>query len=118
MEQVELGCKYNKKVEPLLYALRLILGVVFSGITLLYIIHMYNTIPNPHRSVLYLILRTDNIPTSTVINAMLNWLDSGSSRLLAIVVFAFFALYIMWAAMKGNLKVGIRLLFFKFYTLK
>lgn len=61
---------------------------------------------------------SNGMPKSNVLNELLNWLDSGASRVVALVVFTFFALYIMWAAMKGNLKVGIRLIFFKFYTLK
>lgn len=69
-------------------------------------------------SVFYIIWKENGIPKNLVINTVLLWLDSGASRILAIIMFTFFALYIMWAAMKGNLKVGIRLIFFKFYTLK
>ena len=65
-----------------------------------------------------MVFRTKDVPKSLVINSFLLWLDNGAARMLAVIMFTFFALYIMWSAMKGNLKVGIRLIFFKFYTLK
>ena len=65
-----------------------------------------------------MIFRPNNIPIDLVINNLLLWLDNGAARILSIIAFTLFALYIMWAAMKGNLKVGIRIIILKFYTLK
>lgn len=53
-----------------------------------------------------------------MLNTLLLWLDNGVTRVVGVVVFTFFYMYVMWAAIKGNLKIGIRFIFISFYTLK
>lgn len=99
--------QYKHKVEPLVYALKLILGLICIVISLIIVIHMF----------CYVLLKINDRPVHPFINNLLEGLENSSASVLATILFAFIGYYLMFASIKGNVRVGMRLLCFTFYPL-
>jgi LMBR1 domain-containing protein 1 len=99
--------QYKHKVEPLLYVLKLIMGIVCFIISMIIVIHLF----------CYILLKMDDRPVLPFLNDLLEGLESSSVSVLATILFAFIGYYLMFAAIKGNVRVGMRLLCFTFYPL-
>lgn len=94
-------------MEPLVYVLKLILGIICIVISLILMIHIF----------CYLLLKVDGRPVHPFINNLLEGLENSKVSVLATILFAFIGYYMMFAAMKGNVRVGMRVLCFTFYPL-
>lgn len=99
--------QYKHKVEPLVYVIQLLLGLVCIIISLIIVIHFF----------CYILLKVDGRPVHPFLNNMLENLENSSVSVLATILFAFIGYYMMAAAIKGNVRVGMRLLCFTFYPL-
>jgi LMBR1 domain-containing protein 1 len=98
---------YKHKVEPLVYVIKLILGILCIIISLIIMIHIF----------CYLLLKVNGRPVHPFFNNFLEALENSKVSVLATIVFAFIGYYMMLAAIKGNVRVGMRLLCFTFYPL-
>jgi LMBR1 domain-containing protein 1 len=87
--------------------LYLILGLVCIVISLVLIVHLFCQI----------LLRMNGRPVSYFLNNMLEGLETSQVSVLATILFAFIGYYMMLAAIKGNVRVGMRLLCFTFYPM-
>ncbi len=94
-------------MEPLVYVLKLLLGIICIVISLILMIHIF----------CYLLLKVDGRPVHPFINNLLEGLENSKVSVLATILFAFIGYYMMFAAMKGNVRVGMRVLCFTFYPL-
>lgn len=95
------------KLEPCLYVLKLIMGIFFIFVTLLWIIHIY----------LYVLIRINGRPVSPFLNNIFDVMFEGKVDFLGTVFFMFFVLYILVATFKGNVKFGMRFFWFTFYPM-
>lgn len=80
----------------------LFIGFIGAGISAMWIIHifLYNT-----------------VKSHPFLNTMLIQLDTTFS-LFGVAVYAVFAYYLLWATFKGQIKIGMRLLFFQIHPMK
>lgn len=90
-----------------MYFSKLILGLVCIILSLIVIIHIF----------CYNLLRINGRPVQPFLNAFLESLENSSVSVLATVLFAFIGYYLMLATIKGNVRIGMRLLCFTFYPL-
>ena len=65
----------------------------------------------------YLLLKVDGRPVHPFLNDLLEGLENSNVSVLATILFAFIGYYLMLAAIKGNVRVGMRLFCFTFYPL-
>ena len=105
--RLDSSAQYKVKVEPLIYFFKLILGLVSIIISLIVMIHVF----------CYLLLIVNGRPVHPFLNNFLESLENSSASVLATILFAFIGYYLMIAAVKGNVRVGMRLLCFTFYPL-
>jgi LMBR1 domain-containing protein 1 len=94
-------------VEPLVYVIKLLVGIVCIVISLIIVIHLF----------CYILLKINGRPVHPFLNNMLEGLENSSVSVLATIMFAFIGYYLMFCSMKGNVRVGMRLLCFTFYPL-
>ena len=106
-QRLDMTAQYKHKVEPLVYVLKLILGLFCIIISLILVIHIF----------CYSLLKIDGRPVHPFLNDMLEGLEQSKVSVLATIMFAFIGYYMMLAAIKGNVRVGMRLLCFTFYPL-
>ena len=98
---------YKHKVEPLMYVLKLILGLLCIVISLIMAIHIF----------CYLLLKINGRPVHPFLNNLLESLENSSVSVIATILLALIGYYMMLAAIKGNVRVGMRVLCFTFYPL-
>ncbi len=98
---------YKHKVEPMVYIFKLILGILCIIISLILVIHIF----------CYLLLKVDGRPVNPFLNNMLEYLEQSKVSVIATILFALIGYYMMVAAIKGNVRVGMRVLCFTFYPL-
>jgi len=68
---------------------------------------------------MYMVLKDANgYPAHTFLNKMFISLSSSYFDFLGIAMFGGFALYLIFCVMKGNIKFGVRLVFFTFHPMK
>jgi LMBR1 domain-containing protein 1 len=91
----------------MVYIFKLILGIICIVISLILVIHIF----------CYLLLKVDGRPVNPFLNDMLESLEQSKVSVLATIVFALIGYYMMIAAIKGNVRVGMRVLCFTFYPL-
>jgi LMBR1 domain-containing protein 1 len=91
----------------MVYIFKLILGIICIIISLILVIHIF----------CYLLLKVDGRPVNPFLNDMLESLEQSKVSVLATIVFALIGYYMMIAAIKGNVRVGMRVLCFTFYPL-
>ena len=94
-------------MEPLLYALYLVLGAICTVISVVMVIHMF----------LYLILNLNGKPIHAFLNNMLEDVENSKASVFSTVLFAFIGYYLMLCAVKGNIRVGMRFFCVTFYPL-
>lgn len=86
------------KIEPWLYWLKLFFGIFLIIMSLIWIIHIF----------LWVLIKPKGNPVHPFLNNLLEGLRSGHVEFLSTVFFAFLALYLLWATIKGNIKFGLR----------
>lgn len=91
----------------MVYVFKLILGIICIVISLILVIHIF----------CYLLLKVDGRPVNPFLNNMLEYLEQSKVSVLATILFALIGYYMMIAAIKGNVRVGMRVLCFTFYPL-
>jgi len=91
----------------MVYVFKLILGIICIVISLILVIHIF----------CYLLLKVDGRPVNPFLNNMLENLEQSKVSVLATILFALIGYYMMIAAIKGNVRVGMRVLCFTFYPL-
>ena len=91
----------------MVYIFKLILGLVCIIISIILVIHIF----------CYLLLKVDGRPVNPFLNNMLEYLEQSKVSVLATIIFALIGYYMMIAAIKGNVRVGMRVLCFTFYPL-
>jgi len=89
------------KKSDLWYPVYLILGIVTLIVSLLLLLH----------TLLYVAIRSDGIPAHPFLNEMLIGLEHPSVSFLSTIVYAIFAIYLLLAVIKGNIKFGLRFFF-------
>lgn len=90
-------------MEPLLYVLYLVLGVIFACTSLLWIIH--------------LILSVMLTQHYEVINYVFIHLSDNSLSVFTFVIYSYLAFFLLFAAFSGNAKFGMRFGSFTFHAL-
>jgi len=86
------------------YWLQLFLGIVCSGLSVLWVVHI----------VLYILIKP---PPSTFLNAFFQYLDKVWS-LLGTIFFAIFCFYLIFCVIKGNTRLGLKFLLVSLYPMK
>ncbi len=73
----------------------------------------FSLILTPNKSsLIHCVIYIDGFPAASFLNSILNGLqDKSSAGFVATAIFAFLAIYLIWAVTKGNLKFGIRIPF-------
>ena len=62
-------------------------------------------------SLLFLVLQENGVPSHIFLNSILNGLEQNNAQFIAIAIFAFLSLYLLWATTKGAFKFGLRIPF-------
>eukprot|EP00347_Sterkiella_histriomuscorum_P021703 403333058 len=106
-QRLDNTAQYRNKVEPLLYFLKLFLGLCSIVISLIFVIHMF----------VYLILKINDRPVHPFINNLLEAIEISNASVFSTVLFAVIGYYFMFATMKGNVRIGMRCFCFTFYPL-
>lgn len=100
--------QYRHKVEPLLYFLKLLLGIFCIIISLILIIQLFA----------YVLLKVNGKPASPFLNTMLEKIEVSKASVVATVIFALLGYYMMICTIKGNVRVGMRFFCITFYPLR
>lgn len=100
--------KHIRKVEPLLYCLKLVLGIFFAIVSVLWFFHI----------LLYNLIVIDGKPASPFFNDILNRIEESPVSFIATAVFEGLAVYLLFAAIKGNIKFGVRCFCFTFFPVR
>ena len=109
---------------PLVWILKLICGILFFIISLVWWLHMYklkqfyffstiyfNLIFWINRILFVLAPGWDDFPSSPFLNKVLTDLEESGVNFLGTAIFAFLSLYLLWCVQKGNIKFGLRIPF-------
>jgi LMBR1 domain-containing protein 1 len=80
----------------------LCLGFIGGGLSMMWIVHIFVN---------------NTMGANAFLNTMLINLDTSFS-LLGVIAYAIFAFYLLWATFKGQIKIGMRLLFFQIHPMK
>ncbi len=105
---LENTARYRVKVEPILYALSLIAGLIFILCSIFLVIHI----------MVFMIIKTNGLPLDPFLNTLLNTIEDSKASVFATVLFALIGYYMMFAAIKGNVRIGMRFFCVTFYPLK
>jgi LMBR1 domain-containing protein 1 len=76
-------------------------------ISLVMIVHLF----------LYVLLKVNNKSVKPFLNTMLEKIEVSNASFFATVLFAFIGYYLMFCAIKGNVKLGMRFFCFTFYPM-
>jgi len=93
---------------PLIPFAKLIAGIIGIGVSLSWLIHMCIFILPPHPA--HQFLNLFFIKLSDVAH--------GSFPLFGVIAFAIWSLYLLWAVVKGNFKLGVRFVIWKIYPME
>lgn len=103
--------KYNERVEPLKYKLKLVVGLLFAILSICVILQL----------VLCNFLKNDtqgpNSCKVPFLNQPLEWLQRNDFGFISIFIYLLYAMYILYAAYSGNKKLGQRLYIPTYYPL-
>jgi len=89
--------QYRNKVEPILYWIYLILGILCIVISAIIVVHMF----------VYLIIKPNGQPLKPFLNAMLEDIETSNASFFATVIFALIGYYIFACAFIGHVKIGM-----------
>jgi LMBR1 domain-containing protein 1 len=102
-DKVKLAYK-KRGGNPLMHLLNLVLGVIASALSLLWLIHVFA----------YVFITP---PRTTFLNGYFVALDK-FFPLFGTLTYAIFALYLLFCVMKGNIKFGLRVFFFQIHPMQ
>jgi len=94
---------------PLWYFFKLFLGVIGILLSVSWVLHI----------ILWVLPRND--PFDPFLNTFfidLEEVGGGGFPLFGVLAFAIYSFYLLWCCVKGNFKIGMRLLFFKMYPME
>jgi len=77
-------------------------------ISLILIVHLF----------LFLLLKVNGKPIKPFLNAVLEKIETSNASFFSTVLFAFIGYYLMFCAIKGNVKLGMRFFCFTFYPMQ
>ena len=97
--------QYNRKVEPMKYSCKLILAILLFFLSVLVIVHSF----------CYVALKVDGREVEPFLNFFLEELEQSVLGFIATVLLIVIGLYIIIAALNGNIKLGLRFFFISFY---
>jgi len=93
--------KNYKDTNPLVWLLKCIFGMVFICVSVIWWIHI----------LVFMVIKPNGVPLNLFLNQVFIGLEQSNAQFIAVAIFAFFNLYLLWAATKGNFKFGIRIPF-------
>ncbi len=64
-----------------------------------------------------MLVKIDGVPASQFLNTVFIWLEERNTGFISVIAYGFFAYYMLWACMKGNIKFGLRCFCFTFYPM-
>ena len=97
--------QYNRKVEPLKYTCKLILAIILFILSVLVIIHTF----------CYVALKVDGREVEPFLNDIVETLELSVLGFMATCILVLVGLFIVVAALNGNIKLGLRFFFISFY---
>ena len=96
-------------VNPLVYVSKLILGILFIIISLIWTIHI----------IIVILIKPEGQPYAYFLNTLFTDLVNKNVAFFATLIYGMFAFYLLWCTMKGNFKFGLRIPFlFTFHPMK
>jgi len=95
-------------LNPLWYILKLICGIVGAGLSVSWILHIG----------LFVLPRRPVTPFLNNMFIALTNVGGGGFPLFGVFAFALYAFYLLWACVKGNFKLGLRLTCFKLFPME
>jgi LMBR1 domain-containing protein 1 len=95
-------------VEPCKYFMYLVFGIVMGIICLIAIIQIF----------CYVAIVKTTGPTDQFLNKMLLLIEQSAVSFATIPIFILMGYYILMAAHRGNVKLGMRILFVQFYPIR
>jgi len=98
---------FSQKVEPCLYALKLVAGLIMFVISVILIVHTF----------CYVALKVDGKEVEPFLNFALELIEEGPVGFMATVILVLIGLYFLLAACRGNVKLGLRFFFVSFYPI-
>lgn len=102
------ACHKLKGGNPLWYFMKLILGVIGVAVSLSWFIHIC----------LYVLPQEPATPFLNNFFIALESVGNGNFPLFGIVAFAMWSFYLLWATIKGNFKIGLRLFIFRMFPME
>ena len=97
--------QYSQKVEPLKYSCKLLGALVIFAVSVLLIVHTF----------CYVALKVDGKTVEPLLNDMLEEMETSPVGFLSSILLVFFGIFLMVAAIRGNVKLGLRFFFVSFY---
>lgn len=97
--------EYKKNVEPIKYALKLVLAIFVAAISVLLVVHTFA----------YVALKVDGKEIEPFLNDMLEKIETSPLGFLATVFLVATGFFLMVCALRGNVKLGLRFFFVNFY---
>ncbi|CAD8181779.1 unnamed protein product [Paramecium octaurelia] len=98
-----------QKVNPVVWVFKLILGIIFIILSLLWILQI----------LLYMLIKINGFPAYSFLNKMFIYLEGTVMSFIGTILLALFTLYLLGCTYKGNLKFGLRIPFlFTIYPMK
>ena len=113
-ELLKIQADYNRRAHPIWYAIKLVLGIIFAIISLFWVLHMYFYL---NFSLLFMLIRSSGLPNHSFLNNLFVWLEEKHTGFIGVIFFGFFAYYILWACIKGNIMFGLRFFCVTFYPM-
>lgn len=98
---------YSDRVEPTYYTILLLLGLVTSCFSIIFIIHIFR----------YMSLNVDDKTLGPFLNKMLYNIDQSMFSYFSTVLLIIMGFYCLASAAMGHAKFGLRFFWFKFYPL-
>lgn len=84
------------------------LGIIFIVVSAIIVVHLF----------VFLLLEIDGKPVHPFLNKMFEDIENSNASFFAVVIFALIGYYLLFSALKGNMKVGMRFFFFSFYPMR
>ncbi len=100
--------KNVRKIEPLLYCLKLVLGIFLAAVSVLWFFHI----------LLFNIIVINGKPVTPFFNDILNRIEETDVSVIATILFEGLAVFLLFAAIKGNIKFGVRCFCFTFFPVR
>jgi LMBR1 domain-containing protein 1 len=106
-EKLDMIASYKDKVEPCRWTCYLISGGLMAVVSIIFMIHIF----------LYAVLKVENKNVQPFLNGVLESLETSRASFFATLFIVLFCFYLMFAAVRGNVKFGLRFFFISFYPI-